>query len=109
MKKLEFFYNIDKYSSIDIYNLINYSTNKQDNPDNNFILNLVELEQMKIEYIYNDINKYKKSLISLEKDIFRMGKESLNLNNSFENISEFFINQAQKKVFDSLLIIKKKK
>ena len=103
MKKLDFFYNIDKYSSIDIYNLINYSTNKQDNPDNNFILNLVELEEMKIEYIYNDINKYKKSLISLEKDIFRMGKESLNLNNSFENISEFFINQVHKKVFDSLL------
>ena len=103
-EKIEYFFNINRHSSIDIYNLINYSTNKQDSLDNNFIFNLVELEQMKIENIYNDIDKYKNTLKSLEKDIFRMGKESLNLNYNLENISEFFINKEQKDVFESLLI-----
>ena len=103
-EKIEYFFNVDRHSSIDIYNLIKYSTNKQDSLDNNFIFNLVELEQMKIENIYNDIDKYKNTLKSLEKDIFRMGKESLNLNYNLENISEFFINKEQKDVFESLLI-----
>ena len=104
MKKIEYFYTIDKHSPSDIYNLINYSSNKLDSQENNFVLNLVDLEQKKIENIYNDLNKYKERLMSLEKDIFRMGKEALNLNPNVKNISKYFINQEQKRIFDSLLI-----
>ena len=104
MKKIEHFYNIDRHSSLDIYNLINYSSNKLDSSENNFILNLVDLEQKKIENIYNDINKYKERLMSLEEDIFKMGKEALNLNQKLKIISEYFINKEQKDTFDSLLI-----
>ena len=104
MKKIEHFYNIDRHSSLDIYNLINYSSNKLDSSENNFILNLVDLEQKKIENIYNDINKYKERLMSLEEDIFNMGKEALNLNQKLKIISEYFINKEQKDTFDSLLI-----
>ena len=47
-QKVEYFYHIDRYFSPDIYNLINYSNNKYDNPKINFILNLVDLEQKKL-------------------------------------------------------------
>ena len=105
-QKVEYFYHIDKYFSPDIYNLINYSSNKYENPNINFILNLVDLEQKKIEYIYGDFKKYKGNLFSLEKDIFRIGKEALNLNNN--TIARYFINKGQKDVFNSLLINIKK-
>ena len=103
-KKLKHFYNIDKDYTSDIYHLINSSSNKFTNPEINFVLNLVGLEHKKYNYINKDFYNYKKSIISLENDIFNMGKETLNLNENISKISEYYINQEQKEVFYSLLI-----
>ena len=59
MKKIEYFYHIDKfYFSIDIYNLINYSNNKFQSPEYNFIFNLVQLETIKLDYMYNNFIQF---------------------------------------------------
>ena len=105
MKKIEYFYHIDKfYFSIDIYNLINYSNNKFQSPEYNFIFNLVQLETIKLDYIYNNFAQYKNNLLSLENDIYNIGKENLNLPNNMKIIAQYSINQAKKQVFESLLL-----
>lgn len=110
MKKIEYFYHIDKYYySIDIYNLINYSNYKHENPEYNFIFNLVELETLKIDYIYNNFPQYKKNLLSLEKDIFDLGLQTLNINKNVKILAQYPLNQAKKQVFDSLKINIKRK
>ena len=105
MKKIEYFYQIDKYNSNCINDLIYYSSNKYGNRESNFILNLVEHETEKINYIYNNFDTYKNNLISIEKQIYNFGKKTLNLyeGNGKESIFRYTINESQKEVFDDLL------
>ena len=96
---IENFYNIEKYNSNDINDLIYFSTNKNIN-DSNFIFNIVEHICEKREYIYKDINHFKKILIKLETKIFNLGREALNIRQS--KIEYFSIDEEQKEVFYSL-------
>ena len=75
MKKIEYFYQIDKYNSNCINDLIYYSSNKYGNNEDNFLLNLVEHEIEKINYIYNNFDTYKNNLIKIEKQIYELGKK----------------------------------
>ena len=100
MNKIEHFYDIDRHDAG--YKMMKYSNNKGSDTNFNFILDLVELEINKIEYIYNNFKQYQLNLIALEKDIFRIGQNALNLYN--KKIEKFVINEEQKSVFESLLI-----
>ena len=100
MNKMEYFYDIDRHYSG--YKMIVYSNNKNENPEFNFLLDLVELETNKIEYIGNNFIQYKRNLLSLEKDIFIIGQNALNSNKP--KIEQFLINEEQKDTFESLLI-----
>ena len=105
MKKIEYFYQIDKYNSNCINDLIYYSSNKYGNNESNFLLNLVEHETEKINYIYNNFNAYKNNLIKIEEQIYKFGKETLNLKeeNGSKSFFRYTINEDQKKVFQDLL------
>ena len=105
MKKIEYFYQIDKYNSNSINDLIYYSSNKYGNKESNFILNLVEHETEKINFIYNNFDKYKNNLIKIEEQIYMFGKTTLNLNerNDNKSIFRYTINEEQKNVFKDLL------
>ena len=107
MKKIEYFYQIDKYNSNCINDLIYYSSNKYGNNQDNFLLNLVEHEIEKINYIYNNFDTYKNNLIKIEKQIYEFGKRTLNLNerNGNKSIFRYNINEQQKKVYEDLLYI----
>ena len=105
MKKIEYFYQIDKYNLNSINDLIYYSPNKYGNKESNFILNLVEHETEKINYIYNNFDTYKNNLINIEEQIYEFGRKTLNLNggNGKEPIFKYTIDDIQKEVFDNLL------
>ena len=104
MKKLEHFYSIKQFNSNDINDLIYYSTNKYGNKESNFVINLVEHINEKIKYIYDNFNNYKNNLKNIEKYIFNLAKDNLNLNNQKEEkIFKYSINEIQKRVFNSLL------
>ena len=107
MKKIEYFYQIDKYNSNCINDLIYYSSNRYGNNESNFLLNLVEHETEKINYIYNNFDNYKSNLINIEGQIYNFGKEILNIyeENGNKSIFRYTINEEQKKVFEDLLYL----
>lgn len=102
-EKLKQFYKIDKHEFSDISDIINYSNNNFEKKGINFIFNLVELECVKYDNINNNFDNYRRSLINLEKEIFELGKSSLNLEPFNNYISKYYINENQKSAFDSLL------
>ena len=100
LKIIEYFYNIEKYNSNDINDLIYYSSNKIANKESNFILNIVEHICEKREYIYKDINHYKNVLKKIERKIFDLGRNILYYDKP--KIDHYTINEEQKQVFYSL-------
>jgi curved DNA-binding protein CbpA len=66
-----------------------------------FPFNLVELISIKNDLIKNNFQKYKQILISIEKQIYRMGYESL-FPNSSTNLSSFFSSNQKKKNYFEL-------
>ena len=72
MEKIEYFYKLEDMS--DLIKFSNYSTLNSEN--SNFIFNMIELIARKYKYINNNFKTFQKNLISLEKEIYKIGKES---------------------------------
>ena len=103
MNKISYFYSIDQNNIKDIYNLMKYSNEEIDNQENNFILNIVEHIYQKRIFILNNFTVYKNNLINLEKQIFTLGKECLNINKNDKSINKYTINEEQKLIYNLLL------
>jgi hypothetical protein len=101
LKIIEYFYNIQKYDSNDIDDLIKYSRNKMGKKEFNFIFNIVEHVYEKREYIHKNINNYRNSLIQLEKKIYSKGIEALKIREN--QIYNYKFDKSKKDAFDSLL------
>ena len=104
MDKIEHFFSINKFNSDDMNDLIYYSTSKIANKEYNFILNIVELVIEKNNNI-NNIEVYKRALQKLEKNIYKLGIETLNIGHlTQENkINQYSINQEKKYKYELLL------
>jgi len=100
--KIGHFYSIDKFNSNDINDLIYYSTNKIGNTVSNFILNIVEHICQKMDFINNNYSKYIQNLKKIEKIIFNLGKDALNINKN-NIIDKYNIDFEKKSVYTSLL------
>lgn len=72
MEKIEFFYKLEDIS--DLKKFSNYSTLNSEN--SNFIFNMIELISRKFKYINNNFKTFKRNLISLEKEIYKIGKDA---------------------------------
>lgn len=72
MEKIEYFYKLEDIS--DLMNFSNYSTLNSEN--SNFIFNMIELVTRKYKYINNNFNVFQTNLISLEKEIYKIAKDS---------------------------------
>ena len=103
MEKIQHFYSINQFNSNDINDLIYYSSSKIANKESNFILNVVEHVCEKKFYIFYNFEKYKNNLKILEKQIFELGKNTLNLKKVKEKIENYSISIPYKLVFDNLL------
>ena len=97
--KISYFYSIEPSNIKDIYNLIHFSSEKNDN----FILSIVEHIYQKRKYIFNNFFEYQNNLKKLEKQIFDLGKDTLNINKINKSINKYSINDEQKLTFNSLL------
>ena len=103
LNKISHFYSINLNDTKNIYNLIKYSSEDIYGKENDFILNIVEHLYQKRICIFNNFSQYKKNLINLEKQIFDLGKKTLNINKDSTIIDKFSINEEQKLIFNSLL------
>ena len=65
-----------------------------------FPFNIIELISIKNDLIKNNFQKFKQILISIEKQIYRMGYESL-FPNSSTNLSSFFSSNQKKKIISN--------
>ena len=103
MENISHFYSINQIELININDLIYFSTSKIQNKESNFIINLLEHIYEKEKYIYNNFENYKNNLQKLEKCIYSLGAETLNLQKNNTQIKNYVINDTQRKVFKSLL------
>ena len=103
MENISHFYSINQVELIDINDLINFSTSRISNKESNFIINLLEHISEKEKYIYNNFENYKNNLQKLEKCIYNLGADTLNLQERNKKINNYVINDTQRKVFKSLL------
>ena len=72
MEKIEYFYKLEDIS--DLMKFSNYSTHNSEN--SNFIFNMIELITRKYKYINNNFKAFQRNLILLEKEIYKIGKDS---------------------------------
>ena len=103
MENISHFYSINQIELININDLIYFSTSKIQNKESNFIINLLEHIYEKEKYIYNNFENYKNNLQKLEKCIYSLGAETLNLQKNNTQIKNYVINDTQRKVFKSLI------
>ena len=107
IEKINYFYKLEDISDLIKYS--NYSTFKK----NNFIFNMIELISIKYKYIKDNFINYKKNLISLEKQIYKNGKESLidknknkdengDKNEQEKEIKQYSIDKEKSSVFKGL-------
>lgn len=96
MEKIEYFYKLEDIS--DLMNFSNYSTLNSEN--SNFIFNMIELVTRKYKYINNNFNAFQKNLISLEKEIYKIAKDS--------GIFEEYLSDKNKQEVNKYKIDKKK-
>ena len=72
MEKIEYFYKLEDIS--DLMKFFNYSTLNSEN--SNFVFNMIELITRKYKYINNNFKTFQRNLILLEKEIYKIGKDS---------------------------------
>ena len=72
MEKIEYFYKLEDIS--DLMKFSNYSTLNSEN--SNFVFNMIELITRKYKYINNNFKTFQRNLILLEKEIYKIGKDS---------------------------------
>ena len=72
MEKIEYFYKLEDIS--DLMKFSNYSTLNSEN--SNFVFNMIELFTRKYKYINNNFKTFQRNLILLEKEIYKIGKDS---------------------------------
>ena len=72
MEKIEYFCKLEDMS--DLIKFSNFSTLNSEN--SNFVFNMIELFTRKYKYINNNFKTFQRNLILLEKEIYKIGKDS---------------------------------